>query len=154
MSIKKLEALIIELSTYIDKKDRINENVSKASVGWHVEHSFLVVSKISEALKQSNPVQYKWKFNFVKTLVYTLNKIPRGKGKAPKTMLPNDVITITNLNTFKVNALVKISELNGLNKNNFFEHPYFGNLNLVETIKFLNIHTQHHLTIINDILTK
>jgi hypothetical protein len=154
MGIKKLEGLITKLSTYIDKKDCVNENVSKANVGWHVEHSFLVVSKISEALKQSNPANYQWKFNVVKTLVYTLNKIPRGKGKAPKTVLPNDVITIENLNTFKVNALVKISELNSLSKNNFFPHPYFGNLNLPETIKFLNIHTQHHLNIINDILTK
>jgi hypothetical protein len=37
-------------------------------------------------------------------------------------------------------------------KNQFFPHPFLGNLNKKQTIHFLSIHTLHHLKIINDIL--
>ena len=154
MSIKKLDGLVNTLSTYLDKKDVVNAAISKGSVGWHLQHSFMVVSKIIYALKQSNPTDYKSKFSFIKTIVFTLNKIPRGRGKAPKVVLPNDIITIDDLKKDKQTAIETINTLDTINANNYFLHPYFGNLKRKDTIKFLNIHTQHHLNIINDILTK
>jgi hypothetical protein len=39
-----------------------------------------------------------------------------------------------------------------MSSDKYFEHPYFGKLRLNKTIKFLEIHTNHHLEIINDIL--
>jgi hypothetical protein len=39
-----------------------------------------------------------------------------------------------------------------VSRDHFFEHPYFGKLKLKETIRFLEIHTQHHLDIIRDII--
>jgi hypothetical protein len=39
-----------------------------------------------------------------------------------------------------------------VSKDHFFEHPYFGKLKLKETIRFLEIHTTHHLSIIEDIV--
>jgi hypothetical protein len=46
----------------------------------------------------------------------------------------------------------KIKELTGLHPNSFFVHPFFGKLNLKATIKMLEIHTKHHIYIINDII--
>jgi hypothetical protein len=46
------------------------------------------------------------------------------------------------------NSLV---DLETLNANSYFTHPYFGDLNLKKTIWFLNLHTNHHLKIIKDI---
>lgn len=39
-------------------------------------------------------------------------------------------------------------------KNAFFEHPLFGVLNKKDTMKFLKMHTTHHLKIIQDISKK
>lgn len=152
MNISTLQGLVNTLSTHINNKDVANEAISKANVGWHIQHSFIVITKIIEATKQSNPNNYKWKFNFKRTLIYTLKKIPRGKAKAPKTVVPVENATFEILQQLKKQALKSISTLNLLHKNNYFSHPYFGDLKLSHTIKTLNIHTHHHLTIINDIL--
>jgi hypothetical protein len=154
MSIKILEELVQQLSTHIPDRDVANEEVSKANVGWHIQHSFIVIAKIIGATKQSNPDNYKWKFNFKRTLVYSLKKIPRGKAKAPKTVLPIEAATTEGLQQLKEQALQAILILNTLDKKNYFAHPFFGDLKLSHTIKTLVIHTKHHLNIINDILAK
>jgi hypothetical protein len=43
-------------------------------------------------------------------------------------------------------------ELEHLDAKSNFMHPYFGQLNLKQTKKFLALHTKHHLKIIDDIL--
>lgn len=148
----KLISLIDIVHTKIPYHEKINISVSRSSVGWHIEHTLLVAIKISEAINKSNPDDYKWKFNLSRLYVYTLNKIPRGRGKAPKTVQPAGEITFQTLNNNLAIAKSKIEQLYMLDDNCYFIHPYFGKLNLKSTLKFLNIHTQHHLKIIEEIL--
>lgn len=152
MSTKKLEELVNTLSSYINKKEIENESVSKANVGWHIQHSFLVIIRIVTSTKQSNPKMYKWKFNFRRTLIYSLKKIPKGKARAPKSVMPIEVATPEHLQQLKEQAMQAIAILPTLHKHNYFNHPFFGDLKLSHTIKTLLIHTTHHLNIINDIL--
>lgn len=150
----KLSAYLNILKSKIPESEKLNLAVSKSSVGWHIEHTILATIKIIEALKKSNPAEYKWEFNLSRLYVYSINKIPRGRGKAPKSVLPADEITAETLKSSIVIAKIKIEELNNLNPNNYFVHPYFGKLNLKHTIKFLNIHARHHIKIIEDIAAK
>ncbi|MEY4335064.1 MAG: hypothetical protein RLZZ196_3814, partial [Bacteroidota bacterium] len=39
-------------------------------------------------------------------------------------------------------------------KNQFFVHPIFGKLNKKDTFTMLDIHTKHHLLIIQDIISQ
>ena len=128
--------------------------ISAANVGWHIEHSLLVFVRIITAMETSDPALYKSAFNLKKMLVYTLNKIPRGRAKAPKIVQPTgDIIPDKLMNNIEA-ASLKIKALANLQKHHHFDHPYFGKLNLKETNKFLAIHTNHHLKIINDIMKK
>jgi hypothetical protein len=102
-------------------------------------------------LKNSNPQEYKWKFNWKRTYIQTINKFPRGKGKAPKAVQPTETSSIEVLNSKLEIANKRIIELENLESNNFFMHPYFGNLNLKTSIWLLELHTKHHLEIIKDI---
>ncbi len=74
---KKLNTLLMLLESKIEKSEQINLRVSKSSVGWHIEHTLLVINVIIAGLKNSNPGEYKWKFNLSRLFVFTFNKIPR-----------------------------------------------------------------------------
>ncbi|MBK8552778.1 MAG: DUF1569 domain-containing protein [Ignavibacteria bacterium] len=148
----KLRDFVNELEGKIPKAGMINETVSKSSVGWHIEHSLLAVNFIIEGLKNSNPEDYKWNFNFMRMLVFAMNKIPRGKGKAPETVIPKNTINADTLKKQIGIASEKIKELDTLMADNYIKHPVFGNMNLNQTMKFLVIHTKHHVDIINDII--
>ena len=149
---KKLIVLINELETKIPHSEKINTTVSNSAVGWHIHHSLLVCLNIIQAVEKSNPENYSWKFNINKTLVYTLNKIPRGKAKAPESVQPKEQMSADEMK--KAFALLKerLPVLKALHPNNYFKHPYFGNLHVKDTIKMLELHTKHHIGIINDII--
>lgn len=152
MSIKDLNKLVNALEINLENQALENQPISTSSVGWHIEHSLLTIGLIIDSLKKSDPDNYKWQFSLSKIIVFTTNKIPRGKAKAPKVVLPKETITIEKLKDNFANTKAKINQLNSLNTNNYFEHPFFGKLNLKATIKFLGIHTKHHLEIVNDIV--
>ena len=148
----ELLRLINLLEDQITMNDKENNTISSAKTGWHIQHSLLVINSIVNALKQSNPANYHWKFNLNRVFIFTINKIPRGKGKAPKAVQPKAEITHNVLHESVALAKINVHLLGSLHKNQYFLHPYFGHLNVKSTVKFLKIHTKHHLKIINDIL--
>ncbi len=148
---EKLNTLILELESNVSKQKILDESVSKANIGWHIKHSLLTIDVIIEAVKKSNPSAYKWSFRIPKLVVFTLNKIPRGRAKSPEIVIPKEYDELSLKKDCK-NSRIKIKELESIDKDKFFKHPYFGNIKLNKTKKFLEIHTKHHLKIVNDIL--
>jgi hypothetical protein len=148
----KLSALVNELETKIEHSDKLNTAISKTAVGWHVQHSLLVALQIITTVENSNPADYRPKFNMKKFIVYTLNKIPRGKAKAPERVMPREAFNAAALKTDIQLLKSRLAVLNNLERNNFFVHPVFGHLNVKATIKMLQLHTKHHIDIINDIV--
>lgn len=148
----KLSTCLNELESKISNSESLNLVISKSPVGWHIEHSLLTINVIIERLKNSNPDAYRWKFNFPKMLVFTINKIPRGRAQSPAPVQPKNNFTIETLKNHLDSTKRKLAELQILKPINYIEHPVFGKLKLKHTIKFLEIHTKHHIDIINDIL--
>lgn len=148
----KLSELINELETKIPHSEKTNSNVSKTPVGWHIQHSLLVAFQIISAVEKSNPADYRYKFSLLKFIVYTRNKIPRGKAKAPDRVMPKEIFNTDVLKKDFELLKNRIEVLHTLEPSHFFTHPYFGNLNLKATIKMLKLHTKHHINIINDII--
>ncbi|WP_264564585.1 DUF1569 domain-containing protein [Flavobacterium sp. N3904] len=148
----ELEEQLIDLESKIENQEIINPLVSKSSVGWHIEHSLLVMNLVIESIQKSNPENYKKTFNFNRILVFTLNKIPRGRVRAPKAVQPKDDLKTDSLKIHLEKAKSNLDKLSTLPANSYFEHPFMGNLNLKQTIKFVKIHTHHHNKIINAII--
>jgi hypothetical protein len=149
---ENIEKYMSRLEENIVRYQLINEKISASAVGWHIEHTLLTLNAIIGQLLKSKPDEYKWKFNFFKVVILTTGKIPRGKGKAPQIVRPKNSLTPEGLQQHLEATKKTISELRNINADRFFLHPYFGNLKLKDTIRFLEIHTNHHLKIIEDIV--
>lgn len=147
---KQLETLLQVLETKIPLQSKLQPSVSASSIGWHIEHTLLAINKIMDATKNSDASTYKFVFKPFKYIVYLTGKIPRGKAKNPKAVEPAFFDENT-LKTHFAQTKNNMEQLVELDKNKYFKHPYFGNLKLKDTIRFLEIHTSHHLKIINDI---
>ena len=151
---EELKKLMIELENKIPNQELLNPSVSKSSVGWHIEHILLTMNLVLESIQKSNPENYKRTFNFNRILVFTLNKIPRGRVRAPKAVQPNEDFNSDSLKNHLEKVKINLEKLGILSANNYFEHPFMGQLNLKSTIKFIKIHTKHHLNIIKEIIER
>ena len=146
-----LKTLVNQLESYIANYEKVNPAVSQSSIGWHIDHSLMVINGIIDELKKSNPKQFKWRLNWNRIFIQSINKIPRGKAKAPKVVQPLESATAALLISKLEIAKNNVVDLESLHANSYFTHPYFGDLNLKKTLWFLNLHTNHHLKIIKDI---
>lgn len=149
---KKLENELHQLAQFLPAFEKVNLAVSAASVGWHIEHSLLVIKQITATVGQSDPALYQRKFNFTRFWVHLFNYIPRGKAQAPRVVLPGEDLNLTALEDSIAHTLQALKYLKGCQENQYFMHPLFGMLNQKQTIRFLAIHTRHHLKIIKDIV--
>ena len=144
--------LLQQLESHISNFEKTNPKVSNSTVGWQIDHCLLVINGIIGQLEISDPLKYQPKWTFPKFMVFTTGKIPRGKAQAPKVVIPNQVATQEELLAKLAAAKNNVLKLDSFSENQFFNHPYFKDLNVKQTKKFLTIHTKHHLKIIEDIL--
>jgi hypothetical protein len=147
-----LQRLIAELELKIPEYTRRNEAISAGDIGWHIQHTCLVATRIINALKASDPSKYKWKYNWKRSYVFLINKIPRGKIKAPASVFPKDNITFETIQQAIGNAKDELNSLASMETSHYFNHPFLGDLDVKRTKKFLVLHTRHHLKIINEII--
>lgn len=150
----ELDHLLDQLATAIPQFEKTNLAISNSNIGWHIDHSLLVISGIIDTTAKSDPENYRWSFNLKRWIVMGRKKIPRGKAKAPKSVQPKNDYTLESLQERLLKTRSKISELQLLRKDHYFEHPGLGNMKLNQTIRFLSIHTRHHLEIIQEIKDK
>ncbi len=148
-----MDSSIKKLRKYSDLSQIANPEVSSSSVGWHLAHSLLVIIKVSQSFVLSNEEHFSASFTWRKFIVFLVGKFPRGKAKAPEAVQPMQYHE-EDLDQLFAEAEKALEGLKLGNKNQFFKHPIFGNLNKKETLRFLQIHTNHHLKIIKDIVRK
>jgi hypothetical protein len=148
---KQLITIIHELEANIPSHEKTNPTISQSTIGWQIDHSLLVINSVIDQLKNSNPENYKWKFNKYRVLIQITNKIPRGKVRVPKSVKPVDVASLADLTAKLELAKKNIADMESLHPKSYFTHPFFGDLKLQSTVWFLKLHTNHHLKIIRDI---
>ena len=103
-------------------------------------------------LQKSEPNLYKDNFSFLGKVLIKLNFFPKGKAKAPKHVLPPEIILKEDIFSQLAFAKENIKKIDNLDKNAFFKHPLFGNVNKKRVVPFLNAHTNHHIKIVKSIL--
>lgn len=128
-SIQELESKCKELTQYFSSIKTLNPAVSNATIGWHIDHSFKVINKITDSLENSNPLKYKWIFNIKRFVVFFKNEIPRGVGKAPKQVQSYNEVILDDIKSEQQKLIVSIEVLKKCVSKVNFNHPIFGMLN-------------------------
>lgn len=151
---KVLADLVTALENNLPFIDATNKKVSKASVGWHLEHSLLALIKMISAVEHSEPKDFKANFNWKRSLILALGKMPRGKARVPDSVKPGEEISEATIRPLLEKAKQKVELFESLSNDKYFTHPVFGDVQLKKTRKVIAIHTLHHISIIKDILEK
>ncbi len=147
-----VEEQIKRLSSLISEMEKRNEAVSKVKVGWHIYHALLVIVKVVRTLEKSELSKKPLDTSMFQRMFFLLKMIPRGKAIAPKAVRPPESFKEEDLNSLADIALSVLSGVPEISALAQFNHPRVGMLNRDKTVKFLGIHTAHHLKIIDDIL--
>jgi len=150
--LKRLNDYINEMESYIESYDVVKQVVSKASVGWHIDHNLKVINSVVKALQTSDPKTYNNNLRFLGKVFLTLGYFPRGKANAPKHVKPPEVILRESLVNQIELTRKNMEVLPRLHNNAYFKHPLFGNINTKRVCRFLETHTNHHLKIIRTLL--
>lgn len=147
-----LHSLINEMESYIPFFQKKEERVSASTIGWQLEHTLLTIHAIIAKVESSNPGDFRWSFKLPRYIVFTLGKIPRGRAQSPKHVQPGNDISESGLLQHLTSARQQLERFKQMHEGNFFEHPIFGHLKTKQAIRFLEIHTKHHLEIVKDII--
>ncbi|MDB9755679.1 DUF1569 domain-containing protein [Winogradskyella sp.] len=150
--IKVLENELDHIERFIPQSESINTSISKTNVAWHLDHSLKVINAVIATMQKSDPALYIDNFSFSGKVLLTLKFFPRGKAKAPKHVLPSDTILVEDIKTQLAEARQNIKSITDLDKNAYFKHPLFGKVNTFRVIRFIDVHTNHHLKIVKSIL--
>lgn len=151
---KSLEDQLEELKVLIVEGDFTHESISKSGTFWHIDHALRVIRAVIKRLQETKANDYKFSFNLNRTYVFAINGIPRGVGRAPKGVVNNSPITEESLYEQILKTKNTLEEVALIESNQYFEHPYFSHLKKKKAIRFIQIHTEHHLKIIRDIINQ
>lgn len=149
-----LSASITKLVAYIPQMEARNEKVSKVDVAWQLDHSLRVLIEVSKSMVASDPGTYQAKFNLRFRILSALNWIPRGKGRTPKAVMAQETISKEGLQQKVIEAKQLLQRVEKLSDKHYFDHPLFGHIKKRQALRFLNMHTQHHLKIVREIVAK
>ncbi|MEM6525351.1 MAG: hypothetical protein AAF693_16225 [Bacteroidota bacterium] len=148
----KLISLLAQLALHLKNRKFENKSISEASIGWHLIHSLLVINNITESLLVSDPNKYVKEDNRVRDIVLTKKQIKRGVAHSPEAVTPGQEIKKGQIKDLLDQAKVNVVKFALIPKHAHFTHYSMGMLKKKEAIKFLIIHTKHHLKIINEIV--
>lgn len=143
-----------EITEKLKYRDSLNVQVSEVDVAWHLDHLLKVINKIYDQLASSAPEEYQRNINFTRMAVYISGSMPRGVAKAPDSVKPPEIVETSDIFEQLNEAKLKLSKIDSLDEHANFAHPVFGMLNRQQSKRFIEIHTNHHLAIIRDIIKK
>lgn len=133
------------------------ERVSRWSIGQQIDHILKVLEAGQRLLGgpgERTPALPRG-MNLTGHLLLSLGWIPRGVGKSPKSVVaaddtPDDLAERT-ARLRKAYCDTPLPEALLTDRTPIFPHPYFGGLTALQGLRFLAVHTHHHLKIVADI---
>jgi len=127
--------------------------ISKWSVGQHIEHCLIAISGMALALKKQHPGSGSRGPNEYRDLVMETKKFPRGVVEAPAISHPGENRSVAFLHSLILKTRNRLGDPLSLAETSSIIHPIMNVMYRDEVLEFMTIHTAHHLLIIDEIMT-
>lgn len=146
----------------IESQDRVVPRISAWSPLQQIAHisksNRWILSSVVAILTGRRKFETAGSIKPIGRLVLRSGLIPRGVGKAPSVARPDDAISAARLSEELRLQLANMGQIDEhleavKNSQDTFEHPYFGHLNSRQWIRFVRVHTNHHMKIVSEILS-
>ena len=150
---------LIEVASRPEKMSMQADSISKWSIGLHVEHLALSDEFTLDGLSKllANPKGGKpGKPNLVGRLCLWVGYIPRGRGQAPKGVVPQGIATevvhdrLLAVRQGFIDLQASPDQLSDSIAT--VPHPVFGRLDASRWLRFTVVHHHHHQKIMSDIM--
>jgi len=127
-------------------------HVSSWSIGMHVQHCVLAAVGICRVLESSRaPPPRTWR-TLVGRFVLWRGRLPRRRATAPPVTVPEVELSSTQLEALLGGAASVLEQARALPADSWFGHFALGTLRRDEALRFIDVHTNHHLRIVAEIL--
>lgn len=143
---------LAEMEALFPERDALSTEVSQVPIAWHLDHMLKTINNITAELASSDPATFNGSFDVTRVMALTFNYMPRGKAQAPDAVRPPDIIHTEALERQLEEARMNLRKVFQYHEQTHFEHPVFGDIDRGNTLRFIEVHTNHHLKIIRDIL--
>jgi len=163
--LQAVDHLYSEMETLLERPEVVLRHrypaISKWSTDEQIQHVLLAnrwaLSTMVSMLRDEAEFSESGRLKPLGMLLLGFGAIPRGRGKAPTAAKPSTEATLSDL---RVNHrqqrgyLRKIRENQDLARSlsTRFQHPVLGDFTLSHGLRFVRVHTRHHLKIVNEIL--
>ncbi len=146
----------------LESRDRVVPRISAWSPVQQIAHvsksNRWILSSVVAILAGRRKAETRGSIKPIGRLVLRSGLIPRGVGKAPSVARPDDVISAERLTEDLRQQLGNMGQIDEhleavKSSRQTFEHPYFGHLNSRQWIRFVRVHTNHHMKIVGEILS-
>ncbi len=152
MTGRKLLRQFLDVEAAAESSEVRVPKVSNWTVGQQIDHICLATEKVITSLEAHPSDKPNNKFSLLRLLVLGGGRIPRGRAQAPDAVVPTETPSKEHIAATLVLAKDCLLRLEKIPDTAWFKHVYFGSLSKKQAMRFLYIHTRHHLKIIRDIL--
>ncbi len=165
MSSSGLDASVARLASQLDEITRLvrfepallalrAERVSQWSIGLQIDH-ILKVLEFGQIVLAKAEAPLPRGMNLTGRIVFALGWFPRGVAKSPKRVLPAEQtpadLAERAARLRRIYCETPLAAEIFADPKPVFPHPVFGGLSALQGLRFLGLHTHHHLRIVADI---
>jgi hypothetical protein len=157
--LQELSRQLDEITTLTGRGDEAVCTLKQAVSGWsaaeQLDHVLKVTASVlARALQQPEPEALPKGINLIGRIILGIGWIPRGKGRSPKSMRgePATCAALQGQVTSVRQQLDAVTAAHVARSAPLVPHPRFGGLSTDQALRFMVVHTEHHLKIVREIV--
>lgn len=149
-SLSELDRLFRAMNALVPYANATNRSVSGWSVGEHLEHVCTVAAGFAVVLITGRGPAFTARMPEHRDMVLVDGHIPRGKIKAPPVAAPKGVESAEAYTRMLDRTHARLKSAAEQPGQRTADHPLLGTMTRNEVLRFVAVHTAHHLAIIDD----